>query len=58
MVFERFAESIQSASENPPEKIIEAMMQNMKNFSGSENFQDDVTIVVLDINGVPASEER
>ncbi len=46
--FDRFSESIQSNSENKPDKMIEVLMQNMQSFSNG-NFQDDVTIVILEI---------
>lgn len=46
--FDRFSNSIKSNSNNQPNKMIEALMQNMQSFSNG-NVQDDVTIVILEI---------
>jgi len=47
--FDRLSESIKINSECKPAEMIEVLIHSMQSFSGDSNFQDDVTVVILEI---------
>jgi serine phosphatase RsbU (regulator of sigma subunit) len=55
---EQLSKLVQECTELPPEEIINAILQQVRIFTGRHHFNDDISLVVLKILETPERADR